>query len=513
MQILKMKTIITFVIILFTLANCFSQQQAIVTNVNKEPTPGSGLVNSNGTGGDEIVPASAATLRDYEQHPERWQNEQMLAIALGYIGEKNVEQAITSYKAFLSVRPNNTRAIRGLGNCYIITHEIDAAISQFKKGWALGDDLSLLELANMYCIYSHRYQDLKPLIPDLVKLRERSDDGDVKHEITHILIVYSFNGTPAGDKQLFLSAIKGLSDDFILEREDTTESVIHGLDTFGEQERANRLREEISRRKDAELSFKAGNNKSSARDYAGAIADYSKAIELEPHIAGIYYNRGNAEDELGNYKLAVADYAKAIELDPKCVGAYNNGARAKFELGDTTGAIKDYTRTIEFYPAYSRGYQDLGHVQANLHQWRPALGNFRKALQLDPTLDFSRLYIWLIRSRLGEQEDATKELAACLKSTQNVKTNDWPVKIGQFLLGSLNKEELLRAAEDNLEAKNVQLCQAYYFIGMKFLIAGDPNSAAEAFQKSIETGAARTMEFYDATAELRALRAKGAKRP
>ncbi|MFL0727627.1 MAG: tetratricopeptide repeat protein [Prochlorococcus sp.] len=48
----------------------------------------------------------------------------------------------------------------------------------------------------------------------------------------------------------------------------------------------------------------------------GAIADYSKAIEIYPESAFAYNNRGNAKGELGDTKGAIADFNKAIEINP-----------------------------------------------------------------------------------------------------------------------------------------------------------------------------------------------------
>jgi tetratricopeptide (TPR) repeat protein len=314
-----MKTITLFFVLSTVWIKCFSQQQALVPTGKKESTPGPAVVSTNRLSGDEIVPASSATLREYEQNPEHRQADQLLAIALGYIGEKNLAQATALYKKVLAVQPNNIRAIRGLGNCYMIAEENDAAISQFKKGWAQGDDLSLLELANVYCFASKRYQDLKPLMAGLLKIQERSADVDVKHEIANILIAYSLFGTPAGDKQLFLSTIKGLSDEFILEREDTAQIVINGLETFKEQERANHFSNKLADLKKSEAFFKAGLSECVSKEYDAAIADFSKAIELNPKNYSTYYGRAGAEFELGKFELAIADDTKAIELNLACL--------------------------------------------------------------------------------------------------------------------------------------------------------------------------------------------------
>ena len=42
----------------------------------------------------------------------------------------------------------------------------------------------------------------------------------------------------------------------------------------------------------------------------------TKAIELNPNDAKAYYNRGLAKSDLQDYKGAIADFNKAIELNP-----------------------------------------------------------------------------------------------------------------------------------------------------------------------------------------------------
>ena len=52
-------------------------------------------------------------------------------------------------------------------------------------------------------------------------------------------------------------------------------------------------------------------------DFAGAIADLSKAIEIDPKHARAYYNRSVLHRAKGNNDRALADQKKAIEIDPK----------------------------------------------------------------------------------------------------------------------------------------------------------------------------------------------------
>ncbi len=50
------------------------------------------------------------------------------------------------------------------------------------------------------------------------------------------------------------------------------------------------------------------------REYDRAIADYDKAIDLDPKNAKAYYQRGYVYDIRGEHDRAMADYNKAMGL-------------------------------------------------------------------------------------------------------------------------------------------------------------------------------------------------------
>jgi Flp pilus assembly protein TadD len=57
-------------------------------------------------------------------------------------------------------------------------------------------------------------------------------------------------------------------------------------------------------------------------DYDRAIADYTKAIQLEPNNAEAYKLRGDAYAGKGDLDRAIADLSKVIQFDPDDAEAY-----------------------------------------------------------------------------------------------------------------------------------------------------------------------------------------------
>jgi tetratricopeptide (TPR) repeat protein len=90
-----------------------------------------------------------------------------------------------------------------------------------------------------------------------------------------------------------------------------------------------------------------GNPKYKSGDFYGAIADYSKAIEIDVNSETAYGNRGLAKFSLKDFYGAIADYNKAIEINSSNVSYYSRRASAKKKIEDNYGAIADLTMVIK----------------------------------------------------------------------------------------------------------------------------------------------------------------------
>lgn len=92
--------------------------------------------------------------------------------------------------------------------------------------------------------------------------------------------------------------------------------------------------------------FNHGNDLAAQGDLTGAVADYDKAIVLDPKFAAAYFYRGLARAEQGDRARAIADYDKAIVLDPKGPAAYYNRGLVFQQQGDQTHAIADFEQVL-----------------------------------------------------------------------------------------------------------------------------------------------------------------------
>src|ERR1022692_4395567 len=249
-----------------------------------------------------------------------------------------------------------------------------------------------------------------------------------------------------------------------------------------------------------------GDARNSLKYYNDAIVDYTKAIELDSKNANVFNNRGSAKAGLEDFNGAIADFTMAIRLMPDAPAPYLNRGKAEFSLKKNyTIAISDINKAIELGLSSAEAYAVLGYIQNDLFQFEAALKSFLISLNLDSSQDYCRFRICLIRSRVGQQEKATQELAGYLRSLTDTAKAKWPIPIGQFLIGALTEADFLGMAKGSSaypKDQNGHLCEAYYYIGMKHLVASDKTNAAEFFQKCLDTGEKQYFEYGSAQAEL-----------
>jgi tetratricopeptide (TPR) repeat protein len=241
---------------------------------------------------------------------------------------------------------------------------------------------------------------------------------------------------------------------------------------------------------DADAYNDRGAAKEDEGDFKGAVADYNQAIKIKPDDPATYFNRGKADDAMGNIDGEIADFDIVLELKPDYAAAYLSRGQAKNLQGDLKGAIADYSHAIELTPQDEAAYQSRAYALYIDGQSEKALDDFEKCIALQPAgSDYERLYRWLIKAeKPGQLDAATRELAAFLQ-TDDARMEKWPVLLGLFLTNRITQPDLLNSATSpDAQEKQGRLCDAYFFIGMKQLLTGDRAQARSFFQRCVATG-------------------------
>ena len=182
-------------------------------------------------------------------------------------------------------------------------------------------------------------------------------------------------------------------------------------------------------------------------------------------------------------------------------------ADSKFSQGDLDGAILGYTKALKLGP---RSYGSRGFAEMAKGDWDQALADILQCSDLslsDPQTEVSdQLLIWLIKVQKGQKTDADKELSDYFANRPVALQNDWAAKISKFLLDQLKETDFLAAASSpDAKQDQAQHCEAWYYAGMKQLLARDKVTAAQYFHNCLSTNQTNFFEYALAREELKAL--------
>ena len=188
--------------------------------------------------------------------------------------------------------------------------------------------------------------------------------------------------------------------------------------------------------------------------------------ELTPrNLAQMYYYRGTIWMNKKDYKRAIEDFTEAAQRDPTLPQAHQTLGFARFFVGD----------------------------------FQPAARNFADSLDLRRDDVYAMLWIYIVRSRVGEN-DAKNILR---QVSREVNISEWPGTLVAYYLGNMNQEALLKAANDSdPKRRREKQCEANFYIGQQLLIEGKKAEAAKMFKAALATNVTKFVEYEGARVEL-----------
>ncbi|MGB1038858.1 MAG: tetratricopeptide repeat protein [Bacteroidia bacterium] len=127
--------------------------------------------------------------------------------------------------------------------------------------------------------------------------------------------------------------------------------------------------------------YKRAVAKYNQKDYAGAIIEYTRAIEIKSDAAVLYNNRGVCKFKLQRYSDAIQDYEKALKYDEKYVHAYFNKGNSYMGILEYENALIAYDKTLGLDKKYSKAYINRAKVFFQLGDYKSSIEDIEYAMQ------------------------------------------------------------------------------------------------------------------------------------
>jgi WD40 repeat protein len=136
-----------------------------------------------------------------------------------------------------------------------------------------------------------------------------------------------------------------------------------------------------------------------------------------------YIGRGNFDLSKRNYAGAIADFTAAIEIDPKSDAAFNGRCWARVAAkADLTQALDDCDTAVRIAPSEANSLDSRGFAYLRLGHADKAATDFDAALKFDPKIPSSLYGRGLAKQANGDSDGATIDIAAARAINSDIVT-------------------------------------------------------------------------------------------
>ncbi len=117
-----------------------------------------------------------------------------------------------------------------------------------------------------------------------------------------------------------------------------------------------------------------------------AMVSYSRALKINPGLAGVCYNLGNLYRKTGRNKEAVLMYTKAEEINSGVIRGYFENGKKYMDAGKYREAIVFFKQALELEPDDLALYNELAKAYIIIGKYKEAIKSFNKVIELEPNL-------------------------------------------------------------------------------------------------------------------------------
>jgi TolB-like protein/Flp pilus assembly protein TadD len=141
-------------------------------------------------------------------------------------------------------------------------------------------------------------------------------------------------------------------------------------------------------------------------DWAGAEAEFKRAIETSPNSAEAHYRYALLLNNMGRNAEALGEINNAVELDPRSVAVNQVAGSILYSAGRSGEAIERLAKAIEVEPRAAFAHDNLGLALCQQGDFDHGLEEIEKAIELDPNNFMFKTDLCYAYAVAGRTEDA-----------------------------------------------------------------------------------------------------------
>jgi len=217
--------------------------------------------------------------------------------------------------------------------------------------------------------------------------------------------------------------------------------------------------------------------------YEEAMADYRRALAINPAYLNANNNLGHALQQLGRPAEAVPFFRAALKANPDHLEVRNNLANALSDLGQLAEAMEHYEFVLARKPRHGNALNGSGVVLAMQNQLPEAKARLEESLRIDPDNASAHNNLGNVCSMLDQRDEAIRHYR---RATELNPTEAHPfVLMGTLLNG---QEKYAEAADSFRRSIAVKALNPEAHAGLGFALArlGRREEAMRALQTAMQ---------------------------
>lgn len=150
----------------------------------------------------------------------------------------------------------------------------------------------------------------------------------------------------------------------------------------------------------------------------GAVAEFQKAVDLDPKYAAAHLNLAYAYDRQGQADMAIARYQKVIDLQPENLFAHNNLGVLYDKQGRYQEAIAAFEQALQIDPSNATALQNLENAKKSrgiVEEREERFAQARKEVEARPDDPRAAYELGRLHASYGEKDQALEWIAKALE--------------------------------------------------------------------------------------------------